>query len=62
MRDPYVSEDGGSCLMTAFVVRLICCKVLVLIPSAAKPEWLPQERRESRPKKRKKSVEVVDLE
>lgn len=42
--------------------KLTFCEVLVLIPSVAKGEWLPRESKEVRPNKRKRSLEVVDLE
>ncbi|CAD6588710.1 MAG: hypothetical protein ASARMPRED_003700 [Alectoria sarmentosa] len=36
--------------------------VLVLIPSVAKAEWLPEGSKESRPNKRKRSAEIIDLQ
>ena len=37
-------------------------QVLVMIPSIAKVDWLPQEREGNQSNKRKRGVEVIDLE
>ena len=42
--------------------KLTGLKILILVSSVEKGEWLSEKDEESRPNKRKRSVEVIDLE